>query len=65
MSEPVDNFWPSKRMCEELTAAFPDKIKHRVFDEDGHFFLEYPEPVKYMIEILENNLASYKTPPVL
>lgn len=52
-------------MCEELTAAFPDKIKHRVFDEDGHFFLEYPEPVKYMIEILENNLASYKTPPVL
>jgi hypothetical protein len=53
LSAEVDNYWTSKEMCNVIERDFKIDVTHKVLNINGHYFLEYDESVKEIIDFLE------------
>jgi len=54
LSSSKDPYWPSMRMSAEIMASGVKGATHRVLECEGHYFLEYPESTKVIVEFLDN-----------
>lgn len=57
LSAEHDNFWPSKRMCEEIVDRFKIDVEHKALNLREHYFQEYEEPIKETIRFLESTIV--------
>jgi dienelactone hydrolase len=53
LSAEVDNYWPSKEMCNVIERDYKIDVTHKVLNIDGHYFLEYNKSVKEIIDFLK------------
>jgi hypothetical protein len=53
LSAELDNYWPSKEMCNVIERDFKIDVTHKVLNINGHYYLEYDESVKEIISFLE------------
>lgn len=54
LSAEVDHFWPSKKMCTFIEKSENGNIKHIALNIEGHYFLQYEQSSKEIINFLEN-----------
>ena len=53
LSAEVDNYWPSKEMCNEIEREAKTGVTHRVLNLTDHHFLENDESIREIIRFLE------------
>lgn len=53
LSAEVDNYWPSKEMCNVIERDAKIDVTHKVLNLNGHHFLEYDESIKEIVTFLE------------
>jgi len=53
LSAEQDNYWPSKRMCQEIVKNYKIDVIHKILNLKGHYFQEYEEPINEIITFLE------------
>jgi esterase/lipase len=53
LSAEVDNYWPSREMCNEIEQDAKIDVTHKILNLSGHHFLEYDESIKEIIDFLE------------
>jgi hypothetical protein len=57
LSSDVDNFWPSKEMCDVIVRDYKIDVTHKVLNLTGHYFQDYEESIKETINFLEGTRA--------
>jgi hypothetical protein len=57
LSSDVDNFWPSKEMCDVIVRDYKIDVTHKVLNLAGHYFQDYEESIKETINFLEGTRA--------
>jgi hypothetical protein len=57
LSSVVDNFWPSKEMCDVIVRDYKIDVTHKVLNLTGHYFQDYEESIKETINFLEGTRA--------
>jgi|YelNatPaOPRAMG01_1025707.scaffolds.fasta_scaffold109325_2 hypothetical protein len=53
LSSDSDNYWPSKDMCDTIVQNFKINVTHKVLNLTGHYFQDYEESVKEIIDFLD------------
>jgi esterase/lipase len=59
LSAETDCFWPSKKMCDWIIQKGGNNIKHIALNLEGHYFLQYEESGREIIDFLNQQKEDY------